>query len=211
MWHVAAIIKCEASAAVSASDGALRFELGPLHIAILAKDFPLLSKVLNRCKPPQCNVPGRICTNDDTSDGDDGPNMLLVPTDARERSDATGWRMAGMRSTRSGRYNFSGLTLSADSRIGQKGDYLCEPHFEGGIWRYCAAHLGGAEPARPEIVQARVLERRPQRGGRGLLRLRIGAPRDGRQVLATDRQLLRVDRHGVPLAAVAEDAAGAPG
>lgn len=86
-------------------------------------------------------------------DGDGGPHMLLVPTDARERSDATGWRMAGMRSTRSGRYNFSGLTLSADSRIGQKGDYLREPHFEGGIWRYCAAHLGGAEALYKGMLQ----------------------------------------------------------
>ena len=79
------------------------------------------------------------------SDGDGGTHMLLAPADARKRSDASGWRMAGMRATRSGRYDFSGLVLSADSRIGQKGDYLREPHFEGGIWRYCAAHLGGAE------------------------------------------------------------------
>ena len=27
----------------------------------------------------------------------------------------------------------------------QAGDYQREPHFEGGVWRYCAAHLGGAE------------------------------------------------------------------
>ena len=79
------------------------------------------------------------------SDGAGGPYTLLAPTDAQERSDATGWRMAGMRATRSGRYDFSGLVLSADSLIGQKGDYFREPHFEGGIWRYCAAHLGGAE------------------------------------------------------------------
>lgn len=78
-------------------------------------------------------------------DGDGGPYMLLAPTDAVERSDATGWNMAGMRATRSGRYDFGGLVLSGDSFIGQKGDYLREPHFEGGIWRYCAAHLGGAE------------------------------------------------------------------
>lgn len=75
----------------------------------------------------------------------DSPYMLLAPTSTRERSDATGWRMAGMRATRSGRYDFNGLVLSADALIGQKGDYLREPHFEGGIWRYCAAHLGGAE------------------------------------------------------------------
>lgn len=78
--------------------------------------------------------------------GDDGsPEMLLAPTGSSERSDVTGWNMAGMRATRSGRYDFSDLILSADSRIGQKGDYFREPHFEGGIWRYCAAHLGGAE------------------------------------------------------------------
>ncbi|EDL48060.1 acyl-CoA dehydrogenase family protein [Erythrobacter sp. SD-21] len=79
------------------------------------------------------------------SDGDGGPYMLLAPTSSTKRSDATGWTMAGMRATRSGRYDFRGLVLSADSHIGQKGDYLREPHFEGGIWRYCAAHLGGAE------------------------------------------------------------------
>ena len=78
-------------------------------------------------------------------DGDGGPYMLLAPTDAVERSDVTGWKMAGMRATRSGRYDFRGLVLANDSLIGQKGDYLREPHFEGGIWRYCAAHLGGAE------------------------------------------------------------------
>ncbi|UVI39664.1 acyl-CoA dehydrogenase family protein [Qipengyuania spongiae] len=78
-------------------------------------------------------------------DADGGPYMLLAPTNAVERSDATGWKMAGMRATRSGRYDFSGLVLSDDSLLGQKGDYLREPHFEGGIWRYCAAHLGGAE------------------------------------------------------------------
>lgn len=79
------------------------------------------------------------------SDGDDGSYMLLAPADDCERSDATGWRMSGMRATRSGRYDFNGLLLSANNRIGQKGDYLREPHFEGGIWRYCATHLGGAE------------------------------------------------------------------
>lgn len=78
-------------------------------------------------------------------DGDGGPYMLLAPTDSVERSDATGWKMAGMRATRSGRYDFHGLVLPNESLIGQKGDYLREPHFEGGIWRYCAAHLGAAE------------------------------------------------------------------
>ena len=30
-------------------------------------------------------------------------------------------------------------------RARRAGDYFREPHFEGGIWRYCAAHCGGAE------------------------------------------------------------------
>lgn len=106
------------------------------------------------------------------SDGDGAPYMLLAPTDAHERSDAKGWRMAGMRATRSGRYDFSGLVLSADRRIGRKGDYLREPHFEGGIWRYCAAHLGGAE-----VLYKSMLDQLTARG-------RVDDPNQRRRIVA---------------------------
>lgn len=74
-----------------------------------------------------------------------GDRLLLVPTDDDARADPAGWTMAGMRATRSGRYDFTGLALSHDPFLGEAGDYYREPFFEGGVWRYCAAHLGGAE------------------------------------------------------------------
>ena len=74
-----------------------------------------------------------------------GPQLLLVPSAETARIDASGWRMGGMRATRSGRYDFDGVVVAGDQRVGDPGDYLREPYFEGGIWRYCAAHLGAAE------------------------------------------------------------------
>ena len=77
--------------------------------------------------------------------GDDGPQLLVVPTGDAQRSDASGWQMGGMRATQSGRYDFDGLAIKPQQELGRPGDYLREPFFEGGIWRYCAAHLGAAE------------------------------------------------------------------
>ncbi|MCP9221390.1 acyl-CoA dehydrogenase family protein [Erythrobacter sp. LQ02-29] len=71
--------------------------------------------------------------------------LLVVDVDDPARADATGWTMAGMRATRSGRYEFSGVRVSGSRLVGSTGDFEREPLFEGGIWRYCAAHLGGAE------------------------------------------------------------------
>ncbi len=71
--------------------------------------------------------------------------LLLVETDEPERADSSSWNAAGMRATRSGRYDFEGVRIGPDRLIGRPGDYEREPLFEGGVWRYCAAHLGGAE------------------------------------------------------------------
>lgn len=77
---------------------------------------------------------------------DDGPARLaLVDVSDPERQDPSAWKGSGMRATVSGRFDFSGLEIDAGHVIGHPGDYAREPHFEGGIWRYCAAHLGGAE------------------------------------------------------------------
>lgn len=74
-----------------------------------------------------------------------GTQLLLVPVDEPKRADASGWRMAGMRATQSGAYRLHGLPVAPDDLLGAPDNYYLEPHFEGGIWRYCAAHLGGAE------------------------------------------------------------------
>ena len=80
-----------------------------------------------------------------------GLQLLLLPVDDESRSDASCWRMGGMRATRSGRYDFDGVAIVDHCRMGAPGDYLLEPYFEGGIWRYCAAHLGAAEALYAEM------------------------------------------------------------
>lgn len=82
------------------------------------------------------------------------PSMLVVPVDDEMRGDSSGWNMAGMRATRSGRYEFEGLLATGETIVGDEGDYLREPHFEGGIWRYCATHLGGAEALYREMLKS---------------------------------------------------------
>ncbi|MXO93893.1 acyl-CoA dehydrogenase [Erythrobacter arachoides] len=85
---------------------------------------------------------------------DGQPQLILAPVGDAPRADASGWRMAGMQATRSGRYDFHDLILATGDLLGQPGDYLREPHFEGGVWRYCAAHLGGAEALYQEMLEA---------------------------------------------------------
>lgn len=75
----------------------------------------------------------------------DGPQLLLAPVADAARAEPEAWTASGMRATLSGRYDFGGVTVDAAALLGEPGDYLREPHFEGGTWRYAAAQLGGAE------------------------------------------------------------------
>ncbi|MFB7882103.1 hypothetical protein [Brevundimonas diminuta] len=75
-----------------------------------------------------------------------GPaELVLVDVSDPARQEPEQWTASGMRATASGRFRFDGLEVGAEHRLGSPGDYQREPHFEGGVWRYCAAHLGGAE------------------------------------------------------------------
>lgn len=89
-----------------------------------------------------------------TASGTDRDQMILVPTDDAARADSSGWQMSGMRATRSGTYDFDGVRLSRHKLVGKPGDMLREPWFEGGIWRYCAAHLGAAETLHSEMCKS---------------------------------------------------------
>lgn len=71
--------------------------------------------------------------------------LVVAPVDDPGRQDNSGWRTSGMRATRSGTYDFDGLELPRYALLGEPDVFTREPHFEGGTWRYCAAHLGGAE------------------------------------------------------------------
>lgn len=84
---------------------------------------------------------------------DGGLQLVLVPADDVSRADASAWRASGMRATRSGTYCLDGLVVERWRLIGAPGDYLREPHFEAGVWRYCAAHLGGAEALYEQLVR----------------------------------------------------------
>lgn len=86
-----------------------------------------------------------VVTLRDDSEEDGPVRLALVDVSDPARQDAGAWTASGMRATVSGRFDFTGLEIDAVHLIGQPGAYMREPHFEGGIWRYCAAHLGGAE------------------------------------------------------------------
>ncbi len=76
----------------------------------------------------------------------EGWQMALVPM---ERFDllveSDWWTAEGMRATRSGRVDFSGVELTSDWLIGTPDDYHREPHFNGGSVRFAAVQLGGAQ------------------------------------------------------------------
>jgi len=87
--------------------------------------------------------------------GRDGASRLLViDVDDAARQHPQDWRASGMRSTRSGSYRFDGLRLPVCRVLGDPDVYGREPWFEGGVWRYVAAHVGGMEA----LVDALVAE-----------------------------------------------------
>ncbi|EJF90597.1 acyl-CoA dehydrogenase family protein [Bartonella tamiae] len=79
------------------------------------------------------------CTKNDP----DQMSILNVQDQTRQKTEE--WKVSGMRATFSGVYDFSDLIIDPSHFIGKEGDLQLEPHFQGGIWRYCVAHLGGAE------------------------------------------------------------------
>ncbi|QHQ35390.1 acyl-CoA/acyl-ACP dehydrogenase [Algicella marina] len=81
----------------------------------------------------------------------DGLRLAIAEVRNPERADATAWDTSGMRATASGSYDFSGVTAEV---LGAAGDYLREPHFQGGVWRYAAVQTGGLEALAEEVRRA---------------------------------------------------------
>ncbi|RFC65940.1 acyl-CoA dehydrogenase [Fulvimarina endophytica] len=73
------------------------------------------------------------------------PRMFLVPATNPSRHDHEAWTASAMRASRSGTFDATGLVLDETGFVGPAGALTTEPWFEGGVWRYCAAHVGGAE------------------------------------------------------------------
>ena len=76
--------------------------------------------------------------------------MVLVDARDTGRQHPERWTATAMRATRSGVHDLTGIKVAAADLIGPPGALSTEPWFEGGIWRYAAAHVGGAEA----LVQA---------------------------------------------------------
>jgi alkylation response protein AidB-like acyl-CoA dehydrogenase len=79
-----------------------------------------------------------------TAETDDGQVMCLLHLRTDERIDLSGWNALGMRSTATGSIDLTGTAVS-DNIIGMAGDFMRQPHFSGGAWRFCAAHLGATQ------------------------------------------------------------------
>jgi alkylation response protein AidB-like acyl-CoA dehydrogenase len=75
----------------------------------------------------------------------EGPLLYLLKLEPDERVDVDGWHPLGMRATATGTVHLTGLPVGEAEQIGQPGDYLRQPSFSGGAWRFCAAHLGAIE------------------------------------------------------------------
>lgn len=89
------------------------------------------------------------------TDQDKNTVLITLPVDGlRGRMFPDEWRVSGMKATASGRCDLEGFEVSARAVIGRAGDYLREPHFHGGVWRYAAVQLGGMQAlARATISQ----------------------------------------------------------
>lgn len=74
---------------------------------------------------------------------DDGLQLLLFSRSQLEgRLFPEEWQVSGMKATASGRCDLDGLPVAEAARIGHPDDYLKEPYFQGGVWRYAAVQLG---------------------------------------------------------------------
>lgn len=78
-------------------------------------------------------------------DGERPQLVLLERAQLEGRLFPDEWQVSGMKATASGRCDLEGLAVADAILLGQPGDYLTEPHFHGGVWRYAAVHLGGMQ------------------------------------------------------------------
>jgi alkylation response protein AidB-like acyl-CoA dehydrogenase len=81
-----------------------------------------------------------------TARSSQGQTLMIAPRSPFGlHADLGDWKAHGMRASASGRVNFTGVEIGADAIIGKDGDYLRQPMFAGGAWRFCAVQLGGID------------------------------------------------------------------
>ena len=79
------------------------------------------------------------------TDHDGRRRMVIADGAAPARADLSAWRVRGMRATCSGLYDLTGLPVDHETALGAPDDYIREPRFSAGAWRFTAVQLGGAE------------------------------------------------------------------
>jgi alkylation response protein AidB-like acyl-CoA dehydrogenase len=80
-----------------------------------------------------------------TAKDDSGQFMCLLHLSMDEAIDLSGWNAQGMRSTATGAIVLTGIGVFSENVIGLAGDFMRQPYFSGGAWRFCAAHVGATE------------------------------------------------------------------
>ena len=74
-----------------------------------------------------------------------GQVMCLLHLTMDEKVDLSAWNAQGMRSTATGTIDLSGIVVTSKNVVGRAGDFMRQPYFSGGAWRFCAAHVGATE------------------------------------------------------------------
>ena len=91
-----------------------------------------------------CGYVERPFVNGKLPDG--GWQMCIVPMDEVETViDADWWQPSGMRATVSYKVDFTGVEVGQESLLAHPGDYFRQPWLSGGVIRFAAVQLGGAE------------------------------------------------------------------
>jgi alkylation response protein AidB-like acyl-CoA dehydrogenase len=81
-----------------------------------------------------------------TASSEAGQRIILLDLEGEEtRMDLSRWTPQGMRSSATGSVDLSGIVIADDNLIGEPGDFMRQPFFSGGAWRFCAVHLGAIE------------------------------------------------------------------
>ncbi|ETW11544.1 cyclic nucleotide-binding protein [Roseivivax marinus] len=123
-----------------------------------------------------------ITARDDAGD----VQLLVVGLDRLEgRLFPEEWSVSGMKATASGRVDLDGLRIEPGDHLGAPADYLREPHFQGGVWRYAAVQLGAMQ----EMTRCTA----HQLGARGQTEAPLQAARLRRMVMACETARLWVD------------------
>lgn len=75
----------------------------------------------------------------------EGHVLYLLKLEPGERADTASWRPLGMRASASGSVDLTEMHVGPLEQIGLPGDFVRQPFFSGGSWRFCAAQLGAME------------------------------------------------------------------